>query len=80
MPWRENADGPEPSNEVRGATCADGNDNDCNGLTDFADHDCADAVPTASTWGLMILTLLLLVGAMVYFGLRSTTTGAPEAS
>ena len=33
--------GPPPPNEVPGSTCTDGVDNDCDGLTDCDDTDCA---------------------------------------
>ncbi len=62
--------GTPPSNEVPGATCDDGNDNDCDGLTDSIDPDCAGAIPTVSGWGMMAMVLLLLAGAKVYFNRR----------
>jgi IPTL-CTERM motif len=31
------------------------------------------AIPTVSQWGLVVLTLLLLTGAKVYFGRRPTS-------
>jgi hypothetical protein len=43
-------------------------------------QDCADivcvhkAIPTVSEWGIVVLTLLLLVGAKVYFGRRQAAT------
>jgi hypothetical protein len=61
--------GTPPLSEVPGATCADGNDNDCDGLTDSADPDCV-AIPTVSAWGLIIMALLLLTGIKVKFGGR----------
>jgi len=40
-------------------------------LTDCGDIDCRhEAIPTVSSWGLVVLTLLLLTGAKVYFGRR----------
>ncbi len=68
--------GTPPSNEVPGATCADGNDNDCDGLSDCDDPDCAsvcDVIPTVSAWGLIVMALLLLAGAKVYFRQRPAT-------
>jgi len=56
--------------------CQDGDlpcspDQMCNEETDT----CEDVViPTVSEWGLVILTLLLLAGAKIYFGLRRTVT------
>ncbi len=64
--------GTPPSNEVLGSTCDDGTDNDCDGLTDSADPDCAGAIPTVSEWGLIAMALLLLAGAKVYFNRRRT--------
>ena len=61
-------------NEEPTLTCHDGIDNDCDTLTDCEDPDCGldlacmGIVPTVSDWGLVILTLLLLTGAKVYFG------------
>ena len=63
--------GAPPSNEVPDATCADGNDNDCDGLTDSADPDCA-AIPTVSAWGMIAMGLLLLIGMKIQFGRRRT--------
>lgn len=56
------------------STCNDDIDNDCDTLTDCDDPDCnlelacMGTVPTVSAWGLVILALLLLTGAKVYFG------------
>ena len=61
--------GAPASNEVQGSTCDDGQDNDCDGLTDSADPDCA-AIPTVSAWGLVVMALLLLAGAKLYFNRR----------
>jgi hypothetical protein len=60
--------------EQVGSTCNDGIDNDCDAATDCADSDCGPdptcmgIIPTVSEWGLVILALLLLTGAKVYFG------------
>jgi len=44
-------------------------DNDGDGI----DDTCSDvAIPTVSEWGMVVLTLLLLVLAKVYFGRRRT--------
>ena len=40
-------------------------DNDANGIP-----DCLEKIPTVSAWGLVIMTLLLLVAGKVYFGRR----------
>jgi hypothetical protein len=48
----------------------------CPGEDDLADvnangiPDCLEAefIPTVSTWGLLVLALLLLTGAKLYFG------------
>jgi len=66
--------GPAAQTEQVDSTCNDGVDNDCDSLTDCADADCGPGimcmgtVPTVSEWGLVILTLLLLTAAKVYFG------------
>ena len=39
-------------------------------LCDEALDTCAEAIPTVSQWGLVILTLLLLSGAKIFFGRR----------
>jgi|GEM_PF-1599261 len=46
----------------------------CTGADDaeFA-PECEGAIPTMSTWGLVVLALLLLVGAKVYFGRRAAS-------
>ena len=62
-----------------GSGTACGTDSDADGIDDLCDvcsgvndHDfcpgCNSAIPTVSEWGLVILTLLLLVAGKVYFG------------
>ncbi len=59
-------------------SCADAVDNDCDGLIDCADPDCATSpvctpvgtVPTLGAWGLGGLALLLLSGVALKFGRR----------
>jgi len=34
----------------------------------------APSIPTVSEWGLVVLTLLLLIGAKIYFARRETAT------
>jgi hypothetical protein len=48
---------------------------DCLDLCPDADDNifapgCADAIPTVSTWGVVIMVLLLLLGAKLRFGVR----------
>jgi hypothetical protein len=53
-------------------TAVDECDNDsvaCEVVVRFGD-DCAKIIPTVSEWGLVVLTLLLLIGAKIHFGLR----------
>ena len=38
--------------------------------------DCLQAIPTVSTWGVVILALLLMVGGKLYFGRRDTADRA----
>lgn len=49
--------------------CADGVDNDCDGLVDCAEPGCANAipacVPTMSEWGVAILTLTMLCAGSI---------------
>ena len=47
----------------------------CPGVDDdvFA-PGCRDAIPTVSTWGLVVLALVLLTGGKVYFGRRRRVT------
>lgn len=66
--------GPALQSEEPDSSCRDGNDNDCDTLTDCDDPDCGlepaciGIVPTVSEWGLVILALLLLTAAKIYFG------------
>ncbi len=43
---------------------------ECDGVDDtvFA-PECEGAIPTTSEWGLVVLTLLILVGGKIYFGI-----------
>ena len=50
------------------ADCID----ECPGVDNDAFPGCADAIPTVSEWGLVILALLLLAAGKVYFGRRAT--------
>ena len=55
----------------------------CNDICDGADDavfapECVGRIPTMSTWGLVMLTLLLLVGSKVYFGRRPCGVGVIE--
>ncbi len=71
--------GPAPMSEEPTLTCHDAKDNDCDTLTDCDDPDCdleplcMGIIPTVSQWGLVILTLLLLTGAKVYFGNQASS-------
>lgn len=53
---------------------ADGTSNDANGngIPDECDDE-FPTIPTVSEWGLVIMTLLLLTGAKIYFGRRGVT-------
>lgn len=43
----------------------------CNGVDDAAfGPECDGAIPTISAWGLVVLTLMVLVGGKIYFGSR----------
>jgi len=44
-------------------------------LCDEEHETCLEAIPTVSQWGLVVLTLLLLIGAKIYFARRRTATG-----
>jgi hypothetical protein len=54
--------------------CDDGQDcsvDSCNEETDACESDDSGcSIPTVSEWGLVVLTLMLLIGAKVYFGRR----------
>ncbi len=68
--------GTPPPSETPGLTCLDGLDNDCDGLIDLDDPDCADEpIPTISAWGLILMALLLLTGLKVTFGRRRPERG-----
>ncbi len=57
-----------PSSELPGSTCSDGLDNDCDGVIDSDDPDCAvPPIPTISAWGMIVVTLLLLVTGKIVF-------------
>ncbi|MFH1110443.1 MAG: IPTL-CTERM sorting domain-containing protein [Planctomycetota bacterium] len=61
--------------DVTSAECVPGPDNklEWTKLAACADIECLhEAIPTVSQWGLVVLTLLLLVGAKVYFGRRQS--------
>lgn len=64
----------------QGSSCEDDVDGDgffgvcdrCPGIDDAVfGPECRDAIPAASEWGLLVLSLLLLIGGKVLFGLRS---------
>lgn len=46
----------------------------CNRATGFCDPPPCPTIPTVSQWGLVVLTLLLLTGARVFFGRASHDT------
>ncbi len=64
---------PECGNGVQeeGEECDDGNDDESDACT--ANCTSQQPVPTVSEWGLVILALLLLAAAKVYFGRRTAT-------
>ena len=57
-----------PVNCDDGRECSVDTCNEPNGTCTNDDADCA--IPTVSEWGLVVLTLMLLIGAKVYFGRR----------
>ena len=76
-----------PGSECLGDSDGDTVDDQCDvcpGEDDLADmdrngiQDCLDPdfIPTVSTWGLVVLALLLLTVAKIYFGRRRPVRGA----
>jgi hypothetical protein len=64
--------GPPPAGEFGGPACSNGRDDDCDGLHDCEDPNCATeivcgAIPTVSQWGLIVFTLLLITSWKVVF-------------
>ncbi len=57
--------GVPPPTEDPDSTCADGLDNDCDGLTDDDDVDCKVGIPTVSEWGMVAMILLMLTAGTV---------------
>jgi len=51
-----------------GVECTVDSCNEPDGSCTNDDADCS--IPTVSEWGLVVLTLMLLIGAKVYFGRR----------
>ncbi len=84
---RDECDGcPEDPNKIEPGVCGcgrdDNADSDGDGVPDCNDQclgiddaifapDCIDGIPTVSTWGLVILGLLLLVGHKIHFSRRA---------
>ncbi len=84
---RNECDGcPDDSNKIEPGICGcgvdDTADSDNDGVPDCEDQcpgvddavfapDCVGAIPTTSQWGLMVLTLLLLAGGKILFGIRA---------
>lgn len=80
---------PGDPNKVAPGACGCGtpdDDNDGDGVADCDDvcpgvsdaefgPECVGAIPTVSEWGLVVLALLLLTAAKVYFGRTRTVTG-----
>ncbi len=73
-------DCPNPAGYFVGETCEGDNDGDgfanvcdtCPGVDDAVYGPCdPDTIPTVSTWGMIILMLLLLAAGKAYFGLAS---------
>jgi len=46
----------------------------CNVTTGFCEPPPCRGIPTVSEWGLVVLTLMLLIGAKIYFARRETAT------
>ncbi len=82
---------PNDVNKVEPGLCGCGNsdvgDSDGDGVLDCVDvcpgaddavfGNCQSAIPTVSTWGLVVLTLLLLVGSKIAFGFVRRRTSCP---
>lgn len=69
---RDDCDDNDPNNYPGNAEVCDRRDNDCNGQVD----EPPGCIPTVSQWGLIILSLLLMVGGRIYFGRqRSAISG-----
>ena len=65
------------SSELLDSTCADGLDNDCDGLIDADDPDCAaPTVPTITQWGMIFLALLLLATGKIVFRRTAYSSGS----
>ena len=77
---------PDDPNKTAPGTCgcgvSEGVDSDGDGILDCVDQcpgvddavffpGCQGAIPTVSEWGMVVLALLLLAGAKVYFGRRT---------
>jgi cysteine-rich repeat protein len=62
--------------EGLGEECDDGNNEDGDGCSFDCLDEAPEAIPTVSTWGLLILALLLLVAGKVYFGRRRARVSA----
>lgn len=62
--------------EGLGEECDDGNIEPGDGCDENCLDEAPEAIPTVSTWGLLILALLLLVAGKVYFGRRRARASA----
>ncbi len=56
-------------NHVPSAVC----NGECTSIAAAVAGDCPDSIPTVSEWGLVVLSLLLLVCGKLYFGRREAT-------
>lgn len=56
-----------------GEECDDGNDQSGDGCSATCEPDFSEAIPTTSAWGLVLLTLILLVGGKVRFARRGAS-------
>ncbi len=66
--------GPPPNGPIT-VTCVSsdecGNESSCNINVELTESgECFKVIPTVSEWGLVVLTLLLLIGAKIFFGRR----------